>query len=62
MQQNGNILLIDAEAVQVISTNGETIVCGTNITTLGTDEWADGLYIVRTLNDGQWTSHKLVIK
>ncbi|MBR4845250.1 MAG: carboxypeptidase-like regulatory domain-containing protein [Bacteroidaceae bacterium] len=62
VQQNGNILLIDAEAVQVISTNGETIVCGTNITTLGTDEWADGLYIVRTLNDGQWTSHKLVIK
>lgn len=62
VQQVGNMLLIDAEAVQVVSSNGETIVGGTDITTLGTDGWADGLYIIRTLNDGQWTSHKLVIK
>ena len=62
VQQIGNMLLIDAEAVQVVSSNGETIVGGTDITTLSTDGWSGGIYIVRTLNEGQWTSHKLVIK
>ena len=62
VQQIGNMLLIDAEVVQVVSSNGETIVGGTDISILDTDGWADGLYIVRTLNEGRWTSHKLVIK
>ena len=62
VQQMGHKLLIDAESVQVISTNGQCVISGTDITTLSTEGWAVGLYIIRTLNNGQWTSHKIAIK
>ena len=62
VQQVGNNLLIHAEAVQVISANGESVAGGTAVSVLSTDGWADGLYIIRTLENGKWASHKVVIK
>lgn len=62
LQQIGNMLHFNAEAIQVVSAKGQTIAGGTGITALCTDGWTDGIYIVRTLQDGQWTSHKIVIR
>lgn len=62
VQQVGNTLLIYAEAVQVVSAKGESVVGGIGVSSLCTDGWADGLYIIRTLENGKWTSHKVVIK
>ena len=62
VQQIGNMLLVDAEAVQVVAATGKTIASGVGLTTFGTEGWTDGLYIIRTLENGKWASHKVVIK
>lgn len=62
LQLAGNTLLIRAEAVQVIAANGGCIAGGEGISSLSTEGWSKGIYIVRTLENGDWNTHKIVIK
>lgn len=62
VQQQGDMLLVNAEAVQVIAADGQVMADGIGITSISTSGWGTGLYIVRTLNDDCWTSNKLIIK
>lgn len=62
VRSEGHTLLIDAEAVEVISANGKQMACGTDVNRISTVGWAAGIYIVRTLNgDGQWNTNKVRI-
>ena len=56
------MILVEAKAVQVVSTTGETIVEGTGLHEISTSDWASGIYLVRTLNSGVWKTNKVVIK
>ena len=56
------MMLVQAAAVQVISANGETIIEGTDLHEISTSDWISGIYLVRTLNNGEWETNKVVIK
>lgn len=58
---DGTTLLVDAEAVQVISSNGNQVAGGTGINRLDTAGWPAGIYIVRTLKHGAWSTNKVRI-
>jgi len=58
---DGTTLLVDAEAVQVFSSNGNQVAGGTGINRLDTAEWPAGIYIVRTLKHGEWSTNKVRI-
>ena len=58
---DGTTLLVDAEAVQVISSNGNQVAGGTGINRLDTAGWPAGIYIVRTLKHGEWSTNKVRI-
>ena len=58
---DGTTLLVDAEVVQVISSNGNQVAGGTGINRLDTAEWPAGIYIVRTLKHGEWSTNKVRI-
>lgn len=59
---DGHQLLINAENVQVISTNGQVVADGSGIMSLSTEGWNKGVYIVRTVKGGQLDTHKIIIK
>lgn len=56
------MLLIDAEAVQIVSAGGEVIMTGSGLHEISTEGWAGGLYLVRTLKNSVWETNKIVIK
>lgn len=58
----GHTLLIQAEAVQVIGANGGHVAGGEGISSLSTEGWSKGIYIVRTLENGNWNTHKIIIR
>lgn len=58
----GSTLLLDAEAVQVISVNGEQVAGGVGLNRIDTAGWATGIYLVRTLRNGQWETTKVLVQ
>lgn len=58
---DGTTLWVDAEAVEVISSNGNQVVGGAGIGRLDTAGWPAGIYIVRTLKHGEWSTNKVRI-
>lgn len=58
----GNVLIIRAEAVQVVNVCGQVVVAGEAVSCLSTENWEKGLYLVRTLEGGKWKSSKMYIR
>lgn len=61
LRMEGSTLLVEADAVQIVSANGRLVWEGEGNATLSTRAWTNGIYLVRTLKNGEWKTEKVII-